>query len=509
MSCELDPIPSKLLIECLDYILPSLTDVFNSSLASGIFPQFIKSALVTPILKKKCLDHNDLYNYRPVSNLCFIAKILEKLVLSQVSSYFNSPNLYNTCQSAYRPGHSTETALLKVANDMFLSLNKGNISVLALLEFSSAFDTIDHSILVHRLHTDFGFTDAVLQWFSSYLTDRIHYISLSNHCSAFTPVHSGVPQGSVLGPILFTMHIMPMSAIIDSHSIMHHSFADGLQLQMSAPPDKICELLHSMQSCMSDVKVWATANILKLNDNQTELMLVTSNRTKHLHSLPTSITVGNAQIPSKMSVKNLGFTLDCHLTMNAHVSNIARTCYFELRRLASIRRFLTSTATATLASAFVLSRIDYCNSLLFGSAHDVTFHLLRKQNYAARVILRLPMSSSITIHINSLHWLPVKVRSTYKIACLCYHCHSSTAPSYVTDMPHRKPLHTRNTHSSSYTMPLLNRPAHSKATLGDRSFSFTSSSVWNSIPNDVRCAPSLSSFKSPLKTYLFRSVYKV
>ena len=304
------------------------------------------------------------------------------------------------------------------------------------------------------------------------------------------------------------MYIKPLSAIIDSHSIIHHSFADDLQLQMSTPPDRISALLHSMLSCISDVKAWATANMLKLNDNKTELMLVTSKRTKHLHSLPTSITMGNAQIPFKKSVKNLGFTLDCHLTMNAHVSNIAQTCYFELRRLASIRRFLTSTATATLVSAFVLSRIYYCNSLLFGSTHDVTSHLQRIQNYAARVILRLPKSSSITIHLKSLHWLPVKVRNTYKIACLCYHCHSSTAPSYVTGMLHRKPLHTRNTSSSSYTMPLLNRPAHSKATLGDRSFSFASSSVWNSIPNDVRCAPSLSSFKSRLKTYLFRSVYK-
>ena len=155
-----------------------------------------------------------------------------------------------------------------------------------------------------------------------------------------------------------------------------------------------------MQYCISDVKTWATANMLKLDDNKTELMLVTSKRTKHLHSLPTSITIGNAQIPFKKSVKNLGFVLDYHLTMNAHVSNIARTCYSELRRLASIRRFLTSTATATLVSAFVLSRIDYCNSLLFGSTHDLVL-------------------------------LPVKVRSTYKIACLCYHCHSSTAPSYM------------------------------------------------------------------------------
>ena len=194
--------------------------------------------------------------------------------------------------------------------------------------------------------------------------------------------------------------------------------------------------------------------------------------------------------------------------MNAHVSNISRTCYFELRRLASIRRFLSSTATATLVSAFVLSRIDYCSSLLFGSTHDVTSHLQWIQNHAARVILRLPMSSSITTHIESLHWLPVKVRSTYKIACSCYHCHGSTAPSYVADMLQKKPSHTHNTRSSSYTTPILNRPAHSKATVGDRPFYFASSSLWNSIPNDVRCAPSLSSSKSRLKAYLSRSVYK-
>ena len=135
--------------------------------------------------------------------------------------------------------------------------------------------------------------------------------------------------------------------------------------------------------------------------------------------------------------------------MNAHVSNIARTCYFELCRLASIRRFQISTTTSTLVSAFVLSRIDYCDSLLFGSTH-VTSHLQRIQNYAARVILRLPKSSIITTHLKSLHWLPVKVRSTYKIACLCYHCHSSTAPSYVTDMIHKKPIHICNTRSSSH-----------------------------------------------------------
>ena len=202
--------------------------------------------------------------------------------------------------------------------------------MLALLDFSSAFDTIHHSILVHSLHTDFRFTDAVLQWFSSYLTDRTLYVSLSSNCSAFAPVHSGVPQDSFIGPMLFSMYIKPLSSIIDSHYIIHHSFADDLQLQMSAPPGKISELLHSMHSCIGDVKDWATASMLRINDNKTELMLVTSKRTKHLHDLPTSITIGNAQFPFKLSVNNLGFTLSCHLRMNERVSNIVRTCYFEL-----------------------------------------------------------------------------------------------------------------------------------------------------------------------------------
>ena len=182
------------------------------------------------------------------------------------------------------------------------------------------------------------------------------------------------------------MYIKPLSAIIDSHSIMHHSFVDDLHLQMSAPPDRIREVLLSMQSCVCDVKAWATAIMPKLYDNKTKRMLVTSKRTKHPHNLPTSITIGNANTPFNLSVKNIGFTLDCHLTMNTHVSNITRTCYFELRRLTSIRRFLKSTATATLISAFVLSRIDNCISLFFRSTHDVTSNLQRIKKYTARVI---------------------------------------------------------------------------------------------------------------------------
>ena len=194
--------------------------------------------------------------------------------------------------------------------------------------------------------------------------------------------------------------------------------------------------------------------------------------------------------------------------MNEYASTIAWICYLEICHLASICRLLTSTPTATLVTTFVLSGIDHCNSLMSVFTRDVTSHMQQIQNHAAQIILCHTNSSNITTHLKLLHWLPVKIRSTYKIACLCYHWHNSTAPSYVTNMLQKKPPHTRNTRSSSDTMPLLKGNAHSKAELVDRLFSFDSSTVWNSIPNDVRCTQLLSSCTSRLKSFLFCSAYK-
>ena len=507
-TCDLDPIPTPLLIECLDSLLPSLTALFNSSLSSGVFPQTFKTAIVTPLLKKPSLDPNELKNYRPVSNLCFISKILEKLVLSQLSSYLTSNNLHNPLQSAYRPGHSTETALLKVVNDLLLSLDNGNVSLLALLDLSAAFNTIDHSILLHRLEHDFGVSGTALQWFSSYLTNRSQSVVVNGLLSDPSLISSGVPQGSVLGPVLFVIYTTPLSAVIQTHSVLHHSYADDTQLQKSAPPRYISDLLSAMQLCIGDIKSWMTTNMLKLNDEKTELMLVSSSRMSQLHSLPDSMTINNTTIPFSDSVKNLGVTFDCHLTMKNQVQNIIRSCNFELRRIASIRRFLSTEATLTLVSAFILSRLDYCNSLLIGSSDDLLDRLQRVQNSAARLILRLPKSSNITQHLVSLHWLPVKSRITYKVASLCYCCVNNTAPVYLSDLIQKKALPLYNTRSSSDPSLLSDRPACSKKTLGDRSFSYSASSVWKSIPLSIRSSPSPSSFKSALKTHLFCSAFQ-
>ena len=255
-TCSLDPIPTPLLLEILDCLLPSLTALINSSLSSGLFPQAFKSAVIFPLLKKPSLDPNELKNFRPISNLPFISKIIEKLVLVQISRHLSANNLLNQFQSAYRPGHSTETALLKIVNDLLLSLDDGNISLLASLDLSAAFDTIDHAILLHRLQHDFGLSGTVLDWFSSYLSGRIQSVSVHSHTSVPASVSCGVPQGSVLGPILFVLYTTPLSAVIERHSILHHSYADDSQLQNSATPDRLPDLIDSMRLCIDDIKGW-------------------------------------------------------------------------------------------------------------------------------------------------------------------------------------------------------------------------------------------------------------
>ena len=244
-TCSLDPIPTPLLLEILDCLLPSLTALINSSLSSGLFPQVFKSAVIFPLLKKPSLDPNELKNFRPISNLPFISKIIEKLVLVQISHHLSANNLLNQFQSAYRPGHSTETALLKIVNDLLLSLDDGKISLLASLDLSAAFDTIDHNILLHRLQHDFGLSGTVLDWFSSYLSGRIQSVSVHSHTSVPVSVSCGVPLGSVLCPILFVLYTTPLSAVIERHSILHHSYADDSQLQNSATPDRLPDLIDS------------------------------------------------------------------------------------------------------------------------------------------------------------------------------------------------------------------------------------------------------------------------
>ena len=230
-SCPLDPIPTFLLKDCLDILLPSITKLVNYSHIDGSFPSAFKRAVVTPLIKKASLPRNDLKNYRPVSGLCFLSKLVERVVAKQLASHINNNKLDNPHQSAYKPGHSTETALLSIKNKAHLSLARGEPTALVLLDLSAAFDTIDHNILLGYLKSWFGLDGTVLKWFASYLSDRCQTIKIGSTLSELSKLIYGIPQGSVLGPLLFSLYTTPLSKIIRLHPhIKFHFYVDSTQL---------------------------------------------------------------------------------------------------------------------------------------------------------------------------------------------------------------------------------------------------------------------------------------
>ena len=209
-ACDLDPIPGSLLITNLDVLMPVITGIVNLSLKSGSMPEKLKEAVLKPLLKKPNLDQTEFKNYRPVSNLSFLSKVIEKAVALQLTSYLEDNHLYEPLQSAYKKFHSTETALIKVHNDIATAIDSGHSVILVLLDLSAAFDTVDHTILIRRLSTRFGIRGGALDWFVSYLSDRKQYVKVNNTSSNSLCVTQGVPQGSVLGAILYSLYTSPL-----------------------------------------------------------------------------------------------------------------------------------------------------------------------------------------------------------------------------------------------------------------------------------------------------------
>ena len=226
-SCSLDPIPTFLPKDCLDILLSSITKLVNYSLIEGSFPNSFKKAVVTPLIKKASLPRDVLKNYRPVSGLCFLSKLVEQVVARQLTSHINNDKLDNPHQSAYKPGHSTETALLLIKNEVHLSLARGEPTALVLLDLSAAFDTIDHNILLGYLKSWCGLGGTVLRWFASYLRNSCQASKIGSTLSELSNLIYGVPQGSVLGPLLFSLYTTPLSKIIRLHPhIKFHFYAD-------------------------------------------------------------------------------------------------------------------------------------------------------------------------------------------------------------------------------------------------------------------------------------------
>ena len=500
-SCDLDPIPTWLLKKCGDPLVYLITEIVNMSLSSAHMPNDMKKAILTPIIKKLFLDPEVLNNFRPISNLSFVSKIIEKVVASRLIDHMSLNGLDDAMQSAYKKFHSTESALINIFDDVLSALDLKKLAMLIMQDLSAAFDTVDHEILLNRLEKRLGIKGKALAWFKSYLSNRTQSVRVNGTFSDSKSLKFGVPQGSVLGPILFNIYTLPLGDILRKHDIPYHFYADDSQEYAFFEVQDYTTTALKMENAVHDIRVWYSQNFLKSNDDKTDVIILFSKFCPSFYKFP--IAVGEILINPSTKVKNLGVTIDQNLNMEKHVNNVVSTAFLKLRELYFYRRYLTKDSLVVLVHAFITSRVDYCNSLLTGLPSVLLRKLQSVLNASARLISGTRKFDHITHVLKDLHWLPIKQRIKFKLMLTVFKCLNGSAPMYL-----QKKLNIScNPKLRSSNKKLLIVPKSRTKIYGDRRFSVSGPRQWNLLPKEIRLCNSIDNFKSKLKTFLFTEAY--
>ena len=506
-TCATDPLPSSLLKKHSDVITDPVTRIINQSLLQSKFCDSWKQATVQPLLKKSGLP-TTLNNYRPVSNLSFISKIAEKIVVSQLNNYLSNHNLHSNHQSAYKQCFSTETALCALTNQLLWALEHGRATTIVALDLSAAFDTVDHGILIEVLKSCFGISHNALEWFKSYLSDRRLCVSIRSSTSENKCFNFSVPQGSCLGPVLFNLYCSTITNCISSEQNLGGYADDHCLIDSFDPisPQSELDCNNRIETTLKKICSWMTANKLKMNPDKTEILTVaTKSSFSKIHQ--NSIEVDQEQVAISGHLKYLGVWLDSHLTFEKHINTKCSAACINIRSIAAIRRFIDLDTAKLLASSLVLTHLDYSNSILCGLPKKSILKLQRIQNWAAKVVLHRDKYSSSTDALITLHWLPIKERIDFKILCLVFKSINNLAPKYLSALLKIKTF-SRSTRASTRGIT-LEVPQVRKATFAARSFSVYGPKLWNSLPPFIHHSSSYSVFKNKVKTELFKRAFNL
>ena len=495
--CFIDPLPSTLTKANVEMLIPVWTHLVNLSLSQGTMVQ-LKHADIIPILKAYDLDPELHSNFRPVSNLQFLGKLIERVVLKRLNTHLSENNLHVLNQYGYKTAHSTESILIKITNDILIASDRKTATVLLLLDLSSAFDTVDVNVLLNILHQDIGIRGSALQWFRSFLTDRTMRIKINNSFSDTFVLEFGIPQGSVLGPVLFNIYVRSVYKYIESLGFSIKGFADDHQLYASFSPNL---QFHYLGQKINDVLItmtkWMNSFYLKLNPNKTKIIVFGPNNIRNaIYIKGTFIDIDNSCIRFNNVVKNLGVLFDSDMTFSNQVKDVVSSVFTNIKNISRIKSFLTTKEKTILVCSLILSKIDYCNSLYYGIGGALQSKLQYAQNCAARLIHQRRKYDHVTDIFIELHWLPIKFRIIYKILLTVHKCLYDNSPAEINNLISFESVRTFNLQiPRCYT------------TYGDRAFSVYSAKEWNRLPLYLKIETSVINFKKLLKTYLFNLCY--
>ena len=402
-------------------------------------------------------------------------------------------NLHIPYQSGYKTGHGCETLLLKLNDDILKAMDTGKCTILLLLDLSAAFDTVDHDRLLSILFNEIGLRGVVLRWFTSYLLHRRQAVNIKGQISDFLDILYGVPQGSVLGPILFNIYVRNFINILNEAGFTAHGYADDHQIfkffSIEFQYESIC---FSIPRCLEIIAHWMKASFLKLNSSKSQIIIFTpKNLAKHVVIDQIKLRDG-CTIPVSNVVTNLGVQFDRELTFSPQINSICSSAFRFLRNLASIRKYLSKNNLRILVQSIIVSRIDNCNSLLYGVLALNLNKLQKLQNACARLIYGKKKCDHVSPLLHELHWLPIRQRIVFKILLFVFKFYQNVAPTYIMESLSKS---ERGDH-------ILKVPRTSTR-YGDRAFSNCAPRLWNALPLPIRASGTIGYFKSHLKHHLF------
>ena len=489
-----DPLPTKVLKFIIDEMIPTYKILVNKSLAEGSV-EGIKHSMIDPLLKKDNLDPEIKKHFRPVNNLIFISKLIERIVTRRLDGHMAKNNLHNKKQFAYKKHHSTETMMVGIADDVLAGFDEDKCTVMVFLDLSAAFDTIDIEVLLTILSEEIGLTGAALQWCKSFLTDRTQRVNINGQYSESMAVKNGAPQGSVLGPKFYNIYVRGQPKVIQNCGFMSTSFADDSNgMKKFAITFQYNVLKHDVPMCISEVTKWMNSMFLKINPDKTEIILFHPDWLKS-QVVVKGTNIGDECIRFSDEVKNVGVWLDQNLNLDKHINKIVSHCYKLLKDLGRIRNVLSQKHAEMLVHAIITSRLDYCNSLYFNISKSNLYKLQKVQNAAARLVMRSKRRCSVSGALKELHWLRIEARVMFKIILLIY---KSVTGQCSANLEIRYKSHQCRPQDE-----LLLEAVGAKTKYGRRRFQYVGPRLWNALPVEIRREENMDTFKTKVKTLLF------
>ena len=491
-SVGADGIAQRFINDSLPAIAYYLTVIINTSIVTGVYPSLWKHGIITPIYKSG--DTDEINNYRPITILPVISKVLEKIAANQLTAFLEENNLISNTQHGFRSKLSTETALLKITNEIYNNIDNNQINLLTLCDLSKAFDSVSHEILLNKL-TNHGIDNF---WCKDCLSARTQSVKIHEKVSSKKQVSFGVPQGSILGPILFTIFINDLSSIAKDCLLIQ--YADDSQFLHAASVNNLNELIGKAKQTLTEAKQYFEINGLKLNPQKTQCIFIGSRQNIAKIPIDTMIEFQGCYIKPSTTVKNLGVYIDRYMTFETHIDHIYWKVMGTLIYLNHIKNKIPTETRIIVIQTLALSIINYCLNI-WGSTNKTQIQRTQKlQNFAARVALgNINKYDHITPHINTLKWLKVQQKYNYDTCILIHKIIHGIYPHWL--LPIRTTGNTTGVQTRQNNCLYIKR---SNTETGARNMLIRGLVTWNQLPENVRNISNQKTFKTKVKEHLLK-----